>query len=231
MEKRIFNEQPASLDELAHFGVKGMKWGVRKKTDSSSSNSNSASNTMPNSSTKQTASNRKAIARNVMIGAGILTVAAGAGFAVYQLNKNPNLLRSNLPQPKKAVTDFVKEQQPVGIIHAARGKHAGFHFPRGGGLSDPLREYDKAEFDSLLDDSLHRYGANREKIAAKFFDPEGRKDFAGRKIFHQVIVPSSMTEGINDIEDVKTKLWPLLKDDYDQVYNRGEDEKGYKRFD
>ncbi len=52
-----------------------------------------------------------------------------------------------------------------------------------GGLTDPLKEYEKAGFDTLANNSFSRYGDRFEKIAARFDDPEGRRDFSGRPIF------------------------------------------------
>jgi len=60
------------------------------------------------------------------------------------------------------------------------------------------------------------------KIAAAFKDPEDRRDFSGRPISHQVIIPKSMTSGIESIDDVKKKIWPILKDSYDAFYKESE---------
>lgn len=190
-----------SLDEtLKHFGVKGMKWGVRKE---------------------RTSAEKRAIAKKVAIGTGALLVAAGTAAVVYQLKKNNvsvNDVGKLAETGKKAAESILKEQ--VDIIHTSRGKNKGFLFLKNGGLPDPLSTWENAfgadgkdagggNFFKVLGDG---------KIAAAFHDPDGRTDAATRKIIHNVIVPRSMTDGIENLDDVKTKIWPLLKDAYDTFY-------------
>ena len=63
-------EKPGTPEELIHFGVKGMKWGVRKEQTSESSGS-----TSKKMSTK----------KKVAIGVGVTALVAGSAFAAYKL--------------------------------------------------------------------------------------------------------------------------------------------------
>lgn len=199
-------------DELAHFGVKGMKWGVRKERPSGAD---------PTAEAKS--AHRKEVAKKVAIGTGILVVAAGAAYATYAMSKHGSLpidsLSKSATTTGKSAIDKVLSD-PTDIIHSSRGRELGYRFVKQGGLKDALHEYESAGFTgSEGGDVFRRYGAHAEKIAARFTDPEGRKDQSGRPILHEVIVPSSMTDGINSLEDIRQKIWPLLKTEYDAVYN------------
>lgn len=207
-------------EALEHFGVKGMKWGVRKADDSMGDRA-------PTQKTdaEKTAA-RKATAKKVAIGTGVLIAAAGAAFVAYKLHQNGSLSLSSVKKATKATTPATKSavkkvvQEPVDIIHASRGKNHGFMFLRQGGLSSTLGEYDRAGFSSTeAREFFKRYGTNNEKVAARFPDPLGRKDFAGRTIPHEVIVPASMSHGIHNIQDVIEKIWPHLKLAHDALYD------------
>jgi hypothetical protein len=71
---RYLIEKPGTPEELVHYGVKGMKWGVRK----SSSSSGKAGKSM---------STRKKVA----IGAGTVALVAGSAFVAYKLNQAGSL--------------------------------------------------------------------------------------------------------------------------------------------
>lgn len=202
-------------DFLSHYGAKGMHWGIRKAEDTKGNN--------VGKSQIDISADRKAKAKKIAIGVGILVVVAGAGYAAYTLNKNGKLplssMRSATPSSAKKIAETVSHE-PTTMIHATRGRDVGFQFFKKGGVPDALVEYTKAGFtEDDRRENFKRYGKSGEKVAARFFDPEGRHDFAGRIIPHEVIVPASMSNGINSLDDVKTKIWPLLKPDYDILYN------------
>jgi hypothetical protein len=69
-------EKPGTPEELVHFGVRGMKWGVRKSQSSGSSGS------IP----KKMSTKKK-----VAIGVGGAVLVAGAAFATYKLKSNGKL--------------------------------------------------------------------------------------------------------------------------------------------
>lgn len=195
-------------DFLDHYGTKGMRWGVRKAQDKSPPKETSKSEGM---------SNKKKAAIIFGSVAGVAALAVGATYA----KKHMNVPMSEIGQPSESVKKFSEAmaREPVGIVHSSRGKNRGFTFPQHGGLTDPLREYDDSGLTrDLSDKAFLRYGKNNEKIAARFLDPEGRKDAAGRIIPHEVILPESMARGVNTHDEAVAKAWPLIKDIYRPFY-------------
>lgn len=184
-------------DFLAHHGVKGMKWGVRNEETSLSSDRKK----------------KLLIAGGVVLGAAAITAGA-----VY-LKSNPNLL-------KKAVSEVPKlpDEEPTSIIHIARGKYAGYKTLAKGGVKDSTAQIIKATtqngigIDSLSADSMVRFGKNSEKIYTRFTDPLGRKDFAGRPITHDAILPELKAIGVKTFEQARDLVWDEVKDSYQTFY-------------
>jgi hypothetical protein len=208
----MLHEQKPPLDEalLVHYGVKGMHWGIRN--EQSSSGRSSSGRKQPRFTPEQ-----KARAKKVAIGAGALAVAAGAAYIAYRMNKSGNIPLSSLKattSAKKVVRDLTEQTD---IIHSSRTKNKGFHFVRTGGLPDPLHAYESAFGQDSGGRNMFKKLADG-RVAAIFDDPEGRVDHAGRKIPHEVVVPKSMAEGINSMDDIKAKIWPIIKPTYDDVY-------------
>ncbi len=211
---------------LAHYGVLGMHWGTRKSEPSSNSRNFTYGPKAQSQTTEDKANHDllKSRAKKVAIGVGILAVVVGAGVVAYQLKKSGKLPLSSIKgavaeDGKKAAEAIVKE--PTDIVHVSRGKNVGFSIIRTGGSPAPLREYETAfGVDQGGSEMFKRYGKSSEKIAARILDPKGRLDFAGRPISHEIIVPSTMTEDVKSLDDVKSKIWPLLKDAYETVYNQ-----------
>lgn len=192
------------MNDITHFGVKGMRWGVRKnQTEGSSSDRRE---------------NLKKAA--VILGSAAAATAIIAG-TVYVARKNMGNISMVDITPSDTGKNFADSfaQEPVGIVHAARGKHKGFTFPQRGGLDDPVKEYDKANPDSLVLNSYRRYGDRQEKVAAKFSDPLGRKDRAGRPIEHNVILPEDLASRINSFDDIVPTVWPLIDNTYAALYD------------
>lgn len=192
------------VDEfLKHFGVKGMRWGRRKGSDSSSSERR-----------KMTPEEKKAIAKKVAIATGTLLLAAGTAYAAHSLQTQGHTKMSDVhanPKAKQAADSVLSD--PITVLHASRGKNKGFRFYSDGQSPSPLQEFDKAfpEGDREARTLFKKYDG---KIAATFSDPEGRKDHAGRVIPHSVVIPKTMTDGINSLDDVINKIWPIVKEDY-----------------
>ncbi len=180
-------------DALIHFGVKGQKWGVVKKDTPGE---------------KQGMSTKKKVA--IGVGAGV--VVAGAAFAAVYLAKNGK-------NPIAEIKELV--QEPTSMIHATRGKNRGFNFRTAGGLKDPLTEYVKTGFEQMPDakEFFNRYGDRMEKVAARFPDPLGRKDAAGRVIPHEVILHEALAKGVKDVADAIKVAWPSIADEYADYYN------------
>lgn len=211
----ITAEKPAlNEDLLVHFGIKGMKWGIRKDRSSSPAPQKSGKN-QPRFSEEQ-----KRRAKQVAIGVGVLLVAAGSIYAIRSLNKSGGLpVKSVRPSStaKKAVEEVF--QPPTSVLHAARGKNVGFNFLQKGGTPTFLHAYEKAGFTAHGGGEMFRRAADGQ-VAARFMDPLKRSDWTGRAISHEVIVPKALASGINSVEDVKSKLWPTLKDAYDTFYQK-----------
>ena len=96
-------EEPLYDDEyLAHYGILGMKWGVRNDRKTESKN------------------NGKRIARNVLIGSAVTAGMLGAGFIAYDrkttstLKKNVSLAKTNISVIKKGVTPKTAQLLSIG---------------------------------------------------------------------------------------------------------------------
>jgi hypothetical protein len=68
-------EKPGTPEELIHFGVRGMKWGVRRSESSGSTGSTG-------SAPKQGMSTKKKVAIGVGIGVAVVGGAAAAGYVL-----------------------------------------------------------------------------------------------------------------------------------------------------
>jgi hypothetical protein len=209
-----------TVDEfLAHFGVKGMRWGVRKVHESDDSGGSS----------EKTPANHAKLKKAAIIGGSIAGAALIAG-GTYYLAKHGDLPISSLnfkeaEKAKSFVETSVKKSpvEPTDIVHIARGKYKGYAVLKNGNLPDYLPEIRKAnlldgEYTRLQPGEYRRYGANLEKAGLSFLDPEGRKDFSGRTIVHDVILPKEHTHDVTDFESAKNKAWSLVKDNFDEFY-------------
>lgn len=209
-------------DFLAHYGVKGMKWGVRKARDKTPASTSSDAD-----SKAAKTSARREKAKKVAIGTGLLIAAAGTAYVGYKLHEGGHLSVSKLgsakPEVKKKVESIMTE--PSDLIYATRTRGQGFSFLRQGNLPDPLDEYDRGFGEGSGERNFfRRYGNNNEKIAVSFDDPDGRTDHAGRVIHHEVIIPRAMSDGINTHAEAVNKAWgivgPKYSEDYDNEINR-----------
>lgn len=204
----MIHEETPSLEDLRHYGVLGMRWGVRKENQTSESQ----------------ARRKKIKTAAVILGsaAASLAVIAGTHYVQTQFNVETSSIPKNDPSVArgKAFAQAIAKE-PVSIVHAARGRHAGFTFPGRGGLDDPLTEYARAfgDDDGSQPDFVRSYGDRNEKVAARFKDPENRLDKSGRPIRHDVMLPEELAVGVKTEEDVIRVAWPLIKDTYATLYN------------
>lgn len=199
---RVSLEKPGTPEEvvaLSHHGVKGMHWGVRKDRT--------------NKTDAQRSARRRSTAKKVAIGVGSATVAVGAAYLAYKLNQSGHLPVSSVKTTAKTASEVKRlVKEPTDIIHASRGKTKGFRFFRTGGTDSYFTHHTRAFQDKEEDNVFKRFPDG--KIAASFLDPEGRRDRHGRPIPHEVVIPIGMTGGINNLDDVRSKIWPLIKPTY-----------------
>lgn len=206
-------------DYLAHYGVKGMQWGVRKDRDDGLRGTKTKDLNPNDPDHKEELSRRKH--RNVAVVVGSAIGAAAITAGVVYASKKMNVNVDDIGKVSDTAKDFANaiSKEPVGIMHAARGKHKGWAFLSLGGLGDPIAEYEASGLGSTDDPGFFkRYGKNNEKVSGRYLDPEGRKDFAGRPIKHDVILPEALAKGVNNVEEVQRVSWPMIKDIYSAMY-------------
>lgn len=211
-------EKPGTPAELVHYGVKGMKWGVRRKREQSQSGKTVQ---LTKKQERERTAKRIATAKKAAIGAGILIGVAGAGFVAYKLHQNGKTPLLSLPKDNKPKAEkFIHEQ--TDLIHLSRTKNKGLQFYRKGGTPDYFADWEDVfvKRGGNPDTHDHFEKLSDGRIALAFPDPENRRDRAGRGIGHQVIIPKIMSEGIDTKEKAIGKIWPLLKYDYSVEYNR-----------
>jgi hypothetical protein len=203
-------------DVLEHFGVKGMHWGVRKEKTGAKSESGE-----PKSHTK----------RNVAIvlgsAAAVTAIAVGAVYA----KKHMGVSVGDIPKATAETKNFAAAlaNEPVALAHSSRGRSRGYAFLRDGGMKNVSTEFINAGLADAPTGFFRRFGANSEKVAARFADPLGRLDEAGRPIGHDVILPASMARDVHNIDDVIRVAWPSIEPMYAPFYRaaRGAYGPGY----
>jgi len=197
-------------DFLMHYGVKGMKWGRRKER--------------PEGETRFTPEQKAKFKKAaVIIGTAAVVGAVAVGTAYVAKNSG-----SKVPQniDKESSEKLVKETLDS-LLHATRAKNKGFSMYEKGGLKDPLIEYTEAfGYDTPERHVFKRYGDNNEKVAARFPDPLGRKDHAGRVIPHEVILPESLAKNVTNLDEAIAKVWPMIKDNVEAKYDPPENRLG-----
>jgi uncharacterized protein (UPF0333 family) len=202
---------------IEHFGTKGMRWGVRNAPKNASK------------SEKQKIDRKRSNVKKASIILGSVAAVGAIGAGAYYAKKHFGAKVSDMPKSAESIKKFADSmaKEPVGIVHASRGRNRGFTFPQRGGLNNPLKEYDTSGLSNINSTtSFKRYGDANEKIAARFLDPIGRKDESGRIIPHDVMLPKSMSKGVNSIDDVVKVAWPHIKDVFGALYESKPDTLG-----
>lgn len=103
-----------NINYLAHHGVKGQRWGVRKRREQYAVNPND-----PNAQRQR----RKRIARNVAIGIGATAAAAGAGYLASRFVRNRkaiNQQKANINHWKTMAEDYQRQGNKRGLAIVAR---------------------------------------------------------------------------------------------------------------
>lgn len=152
--------QVMDTDEfLEHFGVKGMKWGVRKERDSGSKQPHKVFNK-----------------RNAAIAGGVLAV--GAGVAVAVLAKN-----GNIPMPEFHTNPQVRNLAMQGAKHAAEAQVRRNHEKAlwDQKVKDMLADIDQAHADQTqhMLKTMSKLGTSYNPRANEF-TPEARRLQIGR---------------------------------------------------
>lgn len=218
---------------LAHHGIVGMKWGKHKAEATSSDIRSRKRSELDKNNIDDKAELSRRNRRNAAIilgsAVGIAAIALGASHVAKHMNvplEKVDLAKASESTERAKKLAKAMAAEPVSIVHASRGKEKGFTFPAYGGLTSPLVEYDKAGFqDTTEREFFKQYGDRMEKVAARFNDPQGRLDAAGRIIPHEVMLPEDLAKGVTSLKDVQDRAWPLIKDTYEVLYNKGRYDK------
>lgn len=196
-------------DFLAHFGVKGMKWGVRKES--------------PAGEGKKLSLKDPKVRKAAIVGASITAIAAAA-FVASRFSDNPVDASTIAKGAEEAKRIF---QQPTDTIYLTK-PHKGsgvtkdgldsttLRFVSEGGTRDFFEIFDKAGLnsDSFTPGTFKK--TSNGDVAAYFEDILGRVDAAGRKIPHTVFIPADKAIGLDSIEDVIEKHGPNLERRYQE---------------
>jgi hypothetical protein len=204
---------------LEHHGVKGMHWGVHRANLSTESGGQEKTPRLSEQRKKQLKT--AAIVGGAVIGTAL--IAAGTAYAIKNGGlPKPSFSDSEKSRGKSVIEGLAKSvsEEPTGPVFASRGKHSGNRFLLSGGLRDPLPEYERAGFDRMLPNSHARYGRNAEKIAVSFHDPQGRKDFSGRPILHEVVIPAHHASGIDSYTAARDRAWELVQKAYEAYHQQ-----------
>lgn len=106
------------------------------------------------------------------------------------------------------------------FIWATRGRTWGFRFLSDAGLVDPRAVYLRRF--AGVENVMPAYSKDGDVVVARFPDPLGRSDSAGRVIPHEFIVFSPTSDAISSIEDAIRELWPVVEGMYDRVWDMPE---------
>lgn len=211
--------------ELFHYGIKGMKWGVRRKEGPDgtvSSNVKSKDKEPGRYSLKNPKVRRAAIA-----GVAVTGIVAGAFVATHYGKKlsgiDPKTVRAGAEKAREIL------ERPTDIIYLSKA-HKGsgvtkggvetttFNFISKGNTKDYFDIFDKAGLNES-DAPPFRKMPNGD-VAALFGDLLGRVDAAGREVPHAVLVPAEKAVGLNSVEDVISKYGPELESRYQAYLER-----------
>ena len=112
------------VDFLEHFGVMGMHWGVRDRTNrfvSGKEKHSSVTSREQKRAAKRPARRAKevAVAKKVAIGVGVAATAyAGASIASHILKKKRNIRLSKLPKPPANFSGFGNREMKLAALSA-----------------------------------------------------------------------------------------------------------------
>lgn len=103
------------------------------------------------------------------------------------------------------------------FIWATRGRTWGFRFLLDAGLEDPRTEYLRRF--AGVENAMTAYGRDGDVVVARFPDPLGRRDSAGRIIPHEFVVFSPTSDAISSVEDAVRELWPEVEKTFSHIWD------------
>ncbi|ADD80907.1 gp016 [Rhodococcus phage ReqiPepy6] len=202
---------------LAHYGVKGMKWGVRKKSSGESSGGSSEEHPVRDHNGKLSLKNPK-VRRAAVVGASVVAIGAAAFVASRYMDKPVDT--QSIKKGAEKVADIL--QQPTDIIymskpHKGSGSRTTLGFVSEGQTKDYFKIFDDAGLNSDGFKPGDFKKLSNGNVATYIADMMGRVDSAGRKVPHVVLIPADKAVGLNSMEDVVKKYGPELERRY-QTY-------------
>ena len=204
------------LDYLEHYGVKGMKWGIRKERPTAGDKESTGKE-----STFSWKNPKVKAAATAVVGVTAIVAAAYIG-SKSSVNVS-SILPSDISAGKEAVDKIFEKQKDIIYVskpYRGSGKRTTLGFVNQGQTKDFFSIFDEA---GLNDDHAPGYFSklSNGSVATVLSDAFGRVDDAGRKIPHIVLIPKDQAVGLDSIEDVIDKFGPRLESEYQQfIENR-----------
>ena len=110
------------------------------------------------------------------------------------------------------------------FIWATRGRDWGFRFLRDAGLPDPLMTYEAAF--SALGEEPDCFRKQGDVVAFRMRDPKGRRDAAGRTIFHEFVLLRHLGGDVDTAEEARRTVWTLVEAEYATIWGAGPSSRG-----
>ena len=204
------------LDYLEHYGVKGMKWGIRKERPTA----NGKESTGKESTFSLSNPKVRAAAAAVV---GVTAIVAAAYIGSKSNVKISSISANDLSAGKEAVDKIFEKQKDIIYMsspYRGSGKRTTFGFVNKGQTKDFFSIFDEAGLNGNQPFGYFEKLSNGS-VATVLSDMFGRVDDAGRAIPHVVLIPSEQAVGLNSIQDVIDKFGPRLESEYQQfIENR-----------